>query len=250
MAIDYSKAVKYATWSQEVYQNFNGIQLSGTATHPFLINQSDTDTQCALLLEQSSLTIVFRGSESDIDWETNFETKQERIEFDQVVIREQIAGERKQIYPYESGGDSGALMHCGFAEAYLSVRDQIHDYLKTHDVDAVTTTGHSLGGALATLCAVDLQYNFKYLTIETYTFGAPKVGNDKFCESFKRRVPNSYRIVHGMDIVPEVPRWWQNYRSVDQEVRIGQRWSWKFISQRFKDHAIGAYIEILQTLAR
>lgn len=250
MAIDYSKAVKYAILSQEVYQNFNGIQFSGIITPPVLINQSDTDTQCALLSDPSSLTIVFRGSESDVDWETDFDSKQERFEFDQEVIRQQIAGERKQVYPYENGKDSGALMHCGFVKAYLSVRDQIHDYVKTHEVMAVTTTGHSLGGALATLCAVDLQYNFIYLAIESYTFGAPKVGNDKFCESFNRRVPNSYRVVHGMDLVPELPRWWQNYRSVDQEFRIGSRWSWRFISQRFKDHAIGAYIEILKTLMK
>lgn len=251
MAVDYSKAKKYAVYCKEVYANFSGITFGGFTGQPFLISQASTDTQCAILSDGNLSTIVFRGSESSFDWETDFDTKPERAEFDQRVIRETIVGQQEQIYPYDDKSSSGALMHRGFTRAYFSVRDQIHDYIKTNAVSAIVVTGHSLGGALATLCAVDLQYNFSDTVtfLESYTYGSPKVGNDGFRDSFNRRVPNNYRFVHGMDIVPELPRWWQGYRHVDKEYRIGQRFSINFVSQRFKDHAIDKYIEVLGKMA-
>lgn len=255
MAVDYSKAAKYAIYCQEVYQNFSSIRFKELTQSPVLIDRKTTDTQCAILPDGAGITIVFRGSESSFDWDTNLSTQQERAEFDQKIIQGAIVDseEKDKVYPYESGSSSGALMHRGFVAAYFSVRDEIHDYIKNQPVSTAVVTGHSLGGALATLCAVDIQFNFsdKIQTIEAYTFGSPKVGNNEFRDSFNRRVPNSYRFVQGMDIVPELPRWWQGgYQHVDKEFRIGQRFSLNFLSARFKDHAIARYIEVLKSMAR
>lgn len=138
----------------------------------------------------------------------------------------------------------------GFAAAYLSVREQIHNYLRSHAVASVTVTGHSLGGALATLCAVDVQYKFSNkVTLNVYTFGAPRVGNDGFRDSFKRRVPDSYRFIYGMDVVPALPKPWQGYRHVDEEYRLELRVSLNFLSQRFRDHKITTYITALKEVA-
>lgn len=251
MAIDYLKAVKYAVFCKAVYENFDVVRFDGITVKPILISDPKTDTQCAILSEDAAATIVFRGSDSSEDWETDFNTRLERAQFDENVIRELIAEPKQKTYPYAGASSSGALMHQGFVMAYFAVRDRIHDYLKTSGISSVVVTGHSLGGALATLCAVDIQYNFSdKVTIEAYTYGAPKVGNDGFQESYNRRVPNSYRVVNGMDLVPELPRWWQGYRAVDTEVRIGQRFSLNFVSQRFKDHAIDRYIAILKERAK
>lgn len=250
MPIDYSKAVKYACFCQKVYENFNTVQFDGITVKPTLIDEPKTDTQCAILLEGTAATIVFKGSESSEDWEANFDTTLERAQFDQKVIRELIVSPQEKIYPYASSSSSGALMHRGFVTAYFAVREQIHDYIKNSVVSSVVATGHSLGGALATLCAVDIQYNFSdKVTIEAYTYGAPQVGNDGFRDSYNQRVPNSHRVVHGMDLVPELPRWWQGYRATDKEFRIGQRFSLNFITQRFKDHPIDRYIAVLRQLA-
>jgi predicted lipase len=176
-----------------------------------------------------------------MDWEVNFEFKS--------VIEDKIVGDREQVYPYAGKSKSGAMMHQGFTSAYMSVRDTIHTYLKKYSIPCVTVTGHSLGGALATLCAVDVQYNFPDVDLDLYTFGSPRVGNDGFRDSFNRRVPKSYRFVYGMDIVPALPRPWQGYRHVDTEYRLGPRFSWNFLTQRFKDHAIDNYINALKDLA-
>jgi triacylglycerol lipase len=248
--MDYSEAVKCALLSQEVYKDFAQLRFSGFPDiTPDFIDQADTDTQFAMLSDatNTSAYITFRGSEKRLDWDINLDFKQEVVEFRQDVIEGQIVEERDQVYPYENESKSGAKMHRGFSDAYLSVREQIHRYLKARNtVTQVTVTGHSLGGALATLCAVDIQYNFANLAIAIYTFGAPRVGNDGFRESFNRRVPNSYRFVYGMDIVPALPRTWQGYRHIDTEYRLGSRFSLNFLSRRFKDHDIESYIAALK----
>ncbi|MCL6435601.1 MAG: lipase family protein [Leptolyngbyaceae cyanobacterium HOT.MB2.61] len=252
MTVDYSRAAKYAAYCQEVYQDFAGIRFGGLVESPTLIEQATTDTQCAILPDGSGITIVFRGSTSSSDWENNLDTQQARAEFDQQVIQGEIAANREMVYPYSGKSSSGAMMHQGFINAYFSVRDRIHDYVKNHEVSGVVATGHSLGGALATLCAVDIQYNFsnKVQKLEAFTYGSPKVGNEGFRDSFNQRVPHSYRFVHGMDMVAELPRWWQGgYHHVDKEYRIGRRFSLNFLSARFKDHEIGKYIEVLKKMA-
>ncbi|MEP0897770.1 MULTISPECIES: lipase family protein [Leptolyngbya] len=251
MSIDYSKAAKYALFCKKVYENFDTVRFDGITLTPVLISEAKTDTQCAILTEGTSATIVFRGSDSSQDWETDFTTRLERAQFDQNVIQELIVEPKEKTYPYATKNSSNAQMHSGFVAAYFAVRNQIHDYIKTSEVTNVVTTGHSLGGALATLCAVDLQYNFSAkITVESYTYGSPAVGNGGFRDSYNERVPNTYRIVHGMDLVPELPRWWQGYKSVDKEIRIGKRFSLNFISQRFKDHAIDCYINVLKQLVK
>lgn len=256
MAADYSKAARCAVYCKDVYKKFSdNLQFSGLTQKPVLINRQQTDTQCAILPDGAGITIVFRGSESSFDWDTNFATRQERAEFDQKIIRGEIVDveDKEKVYPYQDGSSSNALMHQGFVKAYFSVRNEIHDYVKSRPISTVIATGHSLGGALATLCAVDVQYNFsnKVKTIEAYTFGSPKVGNDGFRDSFNRRILNSYRFVHGMDIVAELPRWWQGgYHHIDKEVRIGRRFSLNILSDRFKDHAIDRYIEVLRSMSR
>lgn len=251
--MDYSKAFNCALLSQEVYRNFSGLQFSGfPAITPEFIDQPNTDTQCAIVLEAAgkSIYIAFRGSEKRMDWDTNLNFGQAAFEFQQEVVRKQIVQNREQVYPYAGESRSNAKMHQGFTAAYLSVRNQIHDYLRTHPVSNVTLTGHSLGGALATLCAVDVQYNFlSQVAIEVYTFGSPRVGNDGFRESFNRRVPDSYRFVYGMDMVAALPRPWQGYRHVDAEHRLGPRLSINFLSRRVKDHEIQNYIAALKELA-
>jgi triacylglycerol lipase len=252
MPVDYAQAVKYAIFAKQVYQPFEKAVFDGVANAQ-LISNAGTDTQCAILPQSGdsqSITIAFRGSDSSVDWDTNFDTRPERADFDKQVIREEIVNQRTLIYPYADKSENGAMMHVGFITAYFSVREQIQDYIKANQINHVAVTGHSLGGALATLCAVDLQYNFANLAIEIYTFGSPKVGNKGFEESFNRRVPNSYRFVSGMDIVAELPRWWQGwYAHVKTEIRLAPRLSWNILSAPFTDHALDKYIAGIKKLA-
>lgn len=71
----------------------------------------------------------------------------------------------------------------GFYNAYKGVAPLVRsvvDKLRALHRDAkLIVTGHSLGGAMAVLCALDLKElhgKIDYL----YTFGQPRVGNQKF----------------------------------------------------------------------
>jgi hypothetical protein len=75
----------------------------------------------------------------------------------------------------------------------------------------VLFTGHSLGGALATLAAFDLSHRSsssknKPEKIAMYNFGSPRVGNKAFATEFNRAVPESWRLVAQNDAVVRVPR--------------------------------------------
>lgn len=65
-------------------------------------------------------------------------------------------------------------------------------------------TGHSLGGAMATIVAgliAEDGGNIEGL----YTFGSPRVGNADFCGAMNMKVLNHYRIVNNNDFVTRVP---------------------------------------------
>lgn len=174
------------------------------------LNDTETDTQGFLLQREGELVIAFRGTRQTKDWATNFNAWH-------------------VTFPYDNF-DSKILVHRGFIKAYKSVRDKIHAYIKDRTVkptvcgvcgkyvnsnrmiERFTIAGHSLGGALATLCAVDMQYNFGWIPVECYPSGNPKVGNKHFVKSYNKRVPNTIRTYMRTDLVPHLPpRWFGKY---------------------------------------
>lgn len=72
-------------------------------------------------------------------------------------------------------------------------------------VNSVAICGHSLGGALATLLALDVAVNTAYKTPAVYTFGSPRTGDSLFAGTYDQVVTNSYRIANRLDIVPALP---------------------------------------------
>jgi predicted lipase len=72
-------------------------------------------------------------------------------------------------------------------------------------VSSVTICGHSLGGALATLLALDVAANTAVSNPAVYTYGSPRVGDSLFAGSFDQVVKNSYRVANRLDIVPTLP---------------------------------------------
>lgn len=245
MELDYRIALRCAHLSNEVYRAFNDrLRFSlRPALKPKLFDIRRTDTQVAVLEDPDTRCgyIVFRGSNADRDWLTNLDFSRWNAVTDAVLDDKQLD------YPEVYGeSKSGAKMHTGFTRAYLAVRSEIHGVVRKSPMTRWVMTGHSLGGALAKLCAVDLQYNFSpKITVEMYGFGAPRVGNKAFAESYNRRVPNSWRFVNGNDVVSGLPRRWQAYYHVDQRIRLGTRLTWRIFSGSLQDHRIDRYIAAL-----
>ena len=68
-------------------------------------------------------------------------------------------------------------------------------------------TGHSLGGAMASLAATTIS-KLGYMSpdkIKLITFGEPRVGDADYASAVDTLIPYVYRIIHAHDIVPHVP---------------------------------------------
>jgi hypothetical protein len=103
--------------------------------------------------------------------------------------------------------DGGPRVHQGF-HRYLQtvwwhVNQLVGAYRKDHPTQDICVTGHSLGGALATLA-------FAYLhdpATSLYTFGCPRVGDKAFCDQITAAAQTQpcYRVVDNQDVVTHVP---------------------------------------------
>jgi len=129
--------------------------------------------------DQSGIILLcFRGTANLPGWMTDFDAFQQACPKDPLYV------------------------HYGFLRALDEVWDHVQAALPTDPGGrGVWVTGHSLGGALATLAAARL-CDAKYPLNVVYTFGSPRVGNPDFCTAYQ---PTHYRFVNNDDIVPRVP---------------------------------------------
>jgi hypothetical protein len=103
--------------------------------------------------------------------------------------------------------EAGALVHSGFKRYLDSVWGQVTQcvggYRANHPHQNICITGHSLGGALATLAFTRLNDP----TSSLITFGCPRVGNPTYCNviSAAARTRACYRAVDNLDVVTHVP---------------------------------------------
>jgi hypothetical protein len=82
-----------------------------------------------------------------------------------------------------------------------------------HPMEALYITGHSYGGAMATLLAMMLRNDPAYAPLmeklrAVYTYGAPMIGSPAFadaCQADERLGRRVFRYVYDHDIVPQVP---------------------------------------------
>ncbi|HKE86456.1 MAG TPA: lipase family protein [Vicinamibacterales bacterium] len=80
----------------------------------------------------------------------------------------------------------------------------------------VWITGHSLGGALAELCAARACFDPAITSVPIqgiYTFGQPRVGDEAFAALLHQKLgARTFRFVNDRDIVPRVPFFSMGYR--------------------------------------
>ncbi len=101
-------------------------------------------------------------------------------------------------------------VHRGFLAQWRAIKEDLHIVVSAAMADHHTplkVTGHSLGGALAVLAAIDWNW-----VEDCITFGAPRVGCDEIKQAIRRNSILHRRYVYGADIVPIVPLLAMGYR--------------------------------------
>lgn len=137
-----------------------------------------------ILESPEEIVVAFRGTSSTSDW-----------------LSDALASQTD--YPYAK---YAGKTHRGFTEIYQTARDQILTSLRGKNTDkALFVTGHSLGGGLAVLCAMDVACNTGFRSPNLYTYGAPRVGNPAFVAAFSRRPITIHRISNLYDAVTYLP---------------------------------------------
>jgi hypothetical protein len=109
--------------------------------------------------------------------------------------------------------------HSGFKEAWDEVSTAAKAAIATaktaNPTYTVVATGHSLGGAVATLAAAYLRQ--AGYSIDLYTYGSPRVGNDYFANFVTSQTGAEYRLTHLDDPVPRLPPIIFGYRHTSPE---------------------------------
>ncbi|KAF2830833.1 alpha/beta-hydrolase [Ophiobolus disseminans] len=83
----------------------------------------------------------------------------------------------------------------------------------------VVATGHSLGGALASLATGVLRN--QGVNVDLYTYGAPKIGLESISQFLSRTDKGqTYRVTHKADPVPKLPPALLGYRHISPEYYI------------------------------
>ena len=155
----------------------------------------------------------------------------------------------------------GALgnVHSGFNQQVDTLWPKLEELLRG-DTQPVWFCGHSLGAAMATICAYRCQKSaIAGNPQELHTFGSPRVG----CRKYVRHAQvTHYRWVHNNDVVTRVPPVFMGYRHCGNELyfdrhgrirkltgvwRSRDRWrglikgllQWRL--DMLSDHSIGQY---------
>ena len=102
---------------------------------------------------------------------------------------------------------SSCKVHAGFYASWNLIKSTIMSQLQSltalYRNAPIYLTGHSLGGALASLAGPDVKQTYKNVK-GMITFGEPRVGNSHYSKYFSSVVDNQ-RVIHYADVVPHLP---------------------------------------------
>ncbi|DBA97134.1 TPA: hypothetical protein ACH3X1_014902 [Trebouxia sp. C0004] len=180
------------------YRNEDTFKLQTGITKTRLINdKTHHDTKVHVgWLEGGTAVFAFRGTASKQDGLQDVKIFSRNIDYLQ------------ELYP-------GVKAHMGFMQQFAAVCNPekpetnmaavLKELSGGQTPNRVICTGHSLGGALATLGAAWSALEYPDADIRCITFGSPRVANKVFGKAFNALVGTSLRLVHGFDPVPSLP---------------------------------------------
>ena len=158
-------------------------------------------------------------------------------------------------------------VHRGFKKEVDDIWPELKKMLVSHKSNLdkkLWFTGHSLGGAMASICAGRcLLSTIDTRPEEVHTFGSPRVGTKRYINYAKI---NYYRWVNNNDVVTRTPPAWMGYRHSGKEMYLNANGELKELNKiqrsadawkgfvmglkkreidHFSDHLIDRYVEYI-----
>lgn len=195
--------------------------------------------------------VTFRGSASKKDWKLNLKTK--HVNYGGATLEEmaQLAAEpyKKNAPAVHAGFNSyvdtvlrAAVVdeNSRFKGVFASVAAKPEAYL--------ILTGHSLGGAVATLLGERLaSLGLDKDKFTVVTFGAPAIGNAEFAEQYADKI-NLYRITNTKDPVPgSLQTFFRGYKQFGQQQKYDmnvKRSGMQHDIAMYFDYTVGEYFRV------
>ena len=148
----------------------------------YFYNNTDKDSQAFMYIDNNKIFLTFRGTESFKDAYCDIDVRRHSLE-------------------------NGCKIHNGFYEQFHVLKEAIEYDIDNNinNITEINISGHSLGGALATIASAFFGEKYKNIKINCYTFGCPRVGNDKFVNWFHENIKDNWRICNNSDPVPSLP---------------------------------------------
>jgi|TARA_R110000796_G_scaffold38517_3_gene96890 triacylglycerol lipase len=212
-------------WDSQTWRSYFFAELSALAYHDgtrvkkevkkigfkkykFLENDG---AQCHIIENPTNFIIAFRGTEPS--------------EFSDVKA-DLLAVKRKSR--------TEGQVHMGFLLEIRKLWPDIKALLPKTKKKQIWITGHSLGAAMATLCASRLEDR----TPKLYTYGSPRVGGKLFVMGC---MIDHYRFVNNNDVVTKVPFWIMGFRHHGDLTYINYYGNVRKLTywQKVKDHMRG-----------
>ncbi|KAG2097543.1 Alpha/Beta hydrolase protein [Suillus discolor] len=188
----YNELVRYTKYASGAYQVLCPRPMGNTLVAQFINPITGTQGFIARDDTRKELVVAFRGSRE---------------------ITSAIIDTSLLLSPLRGPGlpeNTDAHVHTGFLYAFRSVGDRVLNVLreqfKEYPQYDVTVSGHSLGGAIASIAALSIRNSFPDAALRLFTFGQPRTGDQSFAELVETLigVDNVFRGVHSFDGVPTI----------------------------------------------
>jgi acetyl esterase/lipase len=119
---------------------------------------------------------------------------------------------------------TSCVAHRGFWNSWTDARDRVlpavAQAVAANPSYQLRVTGHSLGGAIATLAAASMRNTGHAVAL--YTFGSPRVGGSKISDYITKQAGGNYRVTHWNDPVPKLPLLTMGYVHTSPEYYINK----------------------------
>ena len=200
----------------------DGLALMGMKSWDIIYDE-ETDTAGLFAFSDNRILIAFKGTSSMQNVKTDLDIKKVvHPPPRRLSVNSAWGLRRTKSTPRVHKGFHDAWCKNDYNKKVMEKLREIYDGRIEHASDVhIYITGHSLGGALAVLCAYEASTLLPDAALTVYTYGQPRVGNRAFSDDYNSRVVDHFSIINDQDPVARIPK--GNYKRVGSRIIVDSK---------------------------